>query len=110
MGRRTRQRSYRLTRPRDPELAARVAAIEAARDRLSRIKVASVVGGGVALAALAGTIALASGGGPGPTPSMSAATDIFGQAANPAAASTDAGSSSDQAAQPTSPDIVSAPS
>ena len=96
--------------PRDPEIAARAAAIQAAKDRLGRIKVSSVVGGGVALVALAGTMAFASGGGPGSAPSTSLATDVFGQTARPAAASTDAGTTADQGAQPTAPDIVSAPS
>jgi hypothetical protein len=115
MGKRNRRDVRRAYHALNPEQASRIAALAAAQERLGSLKMAGAAGGALALAALAGSIAL---GAPSPPVQLQPPqTDVFGQAAsagdsqgfqqdNPQVGQ----GAADQGGQTFAPGIVSAPS
>jgi hypothetical protein len=107
MGRRNRRKRRRSVRALNPEQAARIAALSAAQERLGKLKIVGAVGGGLALAALAGSIAI---GAPAPaTTPQPTQTDVFGQTGTGGSQQGDQGSQ-DQGGQTIPPNIVTAQS
>ncbi len=107
MGRRSRRKFHQAVHALNPEQAARIAALSAAQERLGKLKIGGAVGGGLALAALAGSIALGA-------PSLPAApqrpqADVFGQSTTSGSQQGGQGSL-DQGSQTLPPDIVTAQS
>ena len=107
MGRRSRRKFEGAARALNPEQAVRIAALSAAQERLGKLKIAGAVGGGLAVAALAGSIAMGAPAPPG-TPQQPQ-TDVFGQSATSGSQQGGQGSLN-QGSQTLPPDVVTAQS